>query len=199
MTAAASDTSLTWLGKRLPRYTSYPTAPHFKPLAAQTYGRWLVDIAPPKRASLYVHIPFCRALCWFCGCHTQVTNNYHRVEAYLEALEREIELVGQHLANGIGIKFLHFGGGSPTILKPDDFERLMAALRQAFTFERAAEIAIEIDPRTVGADRIGRTWGEPGGARSWRRRQGNHACDRITALALYPLPRARGGGRLIWH
>ena len=143
-----------WLGKRLPRYTSYPTAPHFGPLEARSYGRWLSDLTPPKRASLYVHIPFCRALCWFCGCHTQVTNDYHRVEAYLEALEREIDLVGRRLQKGIGVSFLHFGGGSPTILKPDDFERLMAALRQAFTFERSAEIAVEIDPRSVGADRI---------------------------------------------
>ena len=143
-----------WLGKRLPRYTSYPTAPHFEPLSTQTYGRWLSHITPPKRASLYVHIPFCRALCWFCGCHMQVTNRYDRVEAYLVAVEHEIDLVGQRLQKGIGVSFLHFGGGSPTFLEPDDFERLMGALQQAFTFEEEAEIAIEVDPRAVDQEKI---------------------------------------------
>lgn len=154
MTEAPTDAPPAWLGKRLPRYTSYPTAPHFKPFGVQTYERWLGNISPPKCVSLYVHIPFCRAQCWFCGCHMQVTNRYDRVEAYLVALKREIDLVGSRLANGIGLNFLHFGGGSPTILESDDFEHLMVALRQAFTFERKAEIAIEVDPGSIDRHKI---------------------------------------------
>ncbi len=155
MTKAGTDVLpvSAWV-ERLPRYTSYPTAPHFEPLSAQTYHCWMHGIMAPKRVSLYVHIPYCKALCWFCGCHMKVTNRYDLVEAYLKALEREIVLVGQHFAKGIFVNFLHFGGGSPTILEPHDFERLMAALRQAFTFERKAELAIEIDPRTVDEEKI---------------------------------------------
>ena len=154
MTKSAKNGRLAWLGARLPRYTSYPTSPHFGPLSARTHDRWLSGMAPAKRASLYLHIPFCRSLCWFCGCHMQVTGRYDRVEAYLEALEREIAMVGRRLAKGIGVGFVHFGGGSPTFLKPDDFARLMEALRRAFSFEREAEIALEVDPRTVDEKKI---------------------------------------------
>ncbi len=135
---------------RLPRYTSYPTAPLFSAAVdAQAYGGWLADLAPDARTALYLHIPFCRAMCWYCGCHTSITRRDAPVEEYLAVLGAEIDLVARRTAERPVIDDVHFGGGTPTIMCPEAFLVLMAALRDRFRFHADTAIAIEIDPRTL--------------------------------------------------
>jgi oxygen-independent coproporphyrinogen-3 oxidase len=136
--------------QRIPRYTSYPTAPHFSnEVGPETAARWLADLPAGVAASLYLHVPFCAELCLYCGCHTSVARRYAPVAAYVELLEREIALVAERLTHPIDVRHIHWGGGTPTILKGSDLKRLMARLREAFRIAAAAEVAIEIDPRTV--------------------------------------------------
>lgn len=138
----------------VPRYTSYPTAPHFKAgLESETYADWLRALNKDQTLSLYFHIPFCRQLCWFCGCHTKVVNNYNPVINFLSLLDRETKLLAEKLPSS-EVRHIHFGGGSPTILKAEDFSRFMNRLKDNFHIGDNAEIAIEIDPRTVDKDKI---------------------------------------------
>lgn len=133
---------------RVPRYTSYPTAPHFHAGIDQTvYRRWLGDLAAETPLSLYLHIPFCDTLCWFCGCHTAVVNHYGPVKDYCDLLAREIALVAKALGPKRTVRHIHWGGGSPTMLQPDDIVRLHEALRESFAIAPDAEFAVEIDPR----------------------------------------------------
>lgn len=143
MTDAAS-----LLAARVPRYTSYPTAPHFHAgIGEADYRGWLRALPQGAPLSLYVHVPFCDTLCWFCGCNTTVVNSYSPVRSYLELVLREMEMVAGALPPGHRVTHLHFGGGSPTLLTPEDFRRLNAHLQRRFAVDRSAEIAIEIDPR----------------------------------------------------
>ena len=138
---------------RLPRYTSYPTAPHFGPrVSAETVRRWLGELDPAQAVSLYVHVPYCAALCWFCGCNTRITRRYAPVARYLDTLTREIDLVRAALPDGLRASHIHFGGGSPTILSGADLKRIMALLNTIAARTPDAEIAIEIDPRTTDGD-----------------------------------------------
>lgn len=142
-------------GSAVPRYTSYPTAPHFGlAVGADTYGKWLRALPSDQQLSLYIHIPFCVALCWFCGCNTKATQKYKPVSIYLDGLLREIDLVAGHLSPSPRVRHLHFGGGSPTLLNPMDFACLMTALGDRFRFSDDAEIAVEIDPRGVDCAKI---------------------------------------------
>ena len=135
---------------RVPRYTSYPTAPHFHPgVTPETYGGWLKEMAPKLELSLYLHIAFCAEMCWFCGCHTKITKRYGPVAAYMEALWREIELVAEALPSRMTARHIHFGGGSPTILKSADFVRTIDLLKSRFLLKDGAEVAVELDPRTA--------------------------------------------------
>jgi len=135
---------------RLPRYTSYPTAPHFHPgVTAETYGGWLGAIDPELELSLYLHIAFCAEMCWFCGCHTKITKRYAPVATYMKALWREIELVAEALPGRMTARHIHFGGGSPTILTPEDFVRTIDLLKSRFLLKDGAEVAVELDPRTA--------------------------------------------------
>ncbi len=137
-----------FLDAKVPRYTSYPTAPHFHPgIDGATYREWLGQLDPSQPLSLYVHIPFCDTLCWFCGCHTTVVNRYAPVAEYCELVLQEIDLVADALGTPRRVSHLHFGGGSPTMLTLDDIARLNTALRKRFEFDADAEFAIEIDPR----------------------------------------------------
>lgn len=132
----------------VPRYTSYPTAPHFHPgVDADVYTKWLRAL--PRRAplSLYIHVPFCDSLCWFCGCHTKVVRRYGPVASYLKVLRREICLVAQALGTRRPVAHLHFGGGSPTILEAGDVTALMGLLGDRFSLSAKSEVALEIDPR----------------------------------------------------
>lgn len=138
---------------RLPRYTSYPTAPLFSPAVdARFYGDWLEALDTGTRTALYLHVPFCRAMCWYCGCHTSITRRDDPVEAYLAVLQEEIRLVAAQAAETVIVDDVHFGGGTPTIMRPEAFLELMGALRQRFQLHQATAIAIEIDPRTLTSD-----------------------------------------------
>ncbi|MEJ0026608.1 MAG: oxygen-independent coproporphyrinogen III oxidase [Rhizomicrobium sp.] len=151
---------------RVPRYTSYPTAPHFHAgIDAAVYRGWLRALDPDAPLSLYVHIPFCDTLCWFCGCHTKVVNAYSPLAGYLDLLLREIDLVSDVLGPRRRATHIHWGGGSPTMLRPGDMRRLAAALRARFDIVPGAEFAIEIDPRGFTPE-LSRTLAEIGVTRA---------------------------------
>lgn len=142
-------------GQPVPRYTSYPTAPHFTAqVDAAVYAGWLGTIRPGSEASVYLHVPFCAELCLYCGCQTAVARSRAPVKAYADRLVEEIALVRAHLPDDLKLTHLHFGGGTPTMLEDEDFTAILAALRAAFRFSPGAEIAIEIDPRVTGADKV---------------------------------------------
>jgi oxygen-independent coproporphyrinogen-3 oxidase len=134
----------------LPRYTSYPTAPHFSSAVdGAAYADWLGGLDPAVPLSLYLHIAYCAEMCWFCGCHTKITKRYDPIADYLAVLEKEIDLVASKMPGTMRAKHVHFGGGSPTILNAEDFTRLIARLRSRFDVLADAEIAVELDPRTA--------------------------------------------------
>ena len=139
----------------VPRYTSYPTAVHFNHEISQDYyASLLSELKSDEEVSLYLHIPFCHALCHYCGCHTKVVNSYTPVKAYVQTLLQEIDLVGNALSQKPKISHLHFGGGSPNFLKPEDMGAILDALRQYFDLKRGPEIAIETDPRLLDSNNI---------------------------------------------
>jgi oxygen-independent coproporphyrinogen III oxidase len=139
----------------VPRYTSYPTAPHFHAgITPQTYAGWLGDIEADATISLYLHIPYCDRLCWFCGCHTKHTLRYEPIAAYLEALYAEIDWVARQLAGRGTVSAIHLGGGSPTMLTAADMASLKQRLATRFTIAKDVEISIEIDPNDLGEDRF---------------------------------------------
>jgi oxygen-independent coproporphyrinogen-3 oxidase len=136
--------------QRVPRYTSYPTAPQFHAgVQEAAYRRWLAELDAAEPLSVYVHVPFCDSLCWFCGCHTKIVRRHAPVAAYLDVLLREIELVAGALPGRLPVCHLHLGGGTPTMLASADMERLFGTLRRFFAFQDDADIAVEIDPRAV--------------------------------------------------
>jgi oxygen-independent coproporphyrinogen III oxidase len=137
---------------RIPRYTSYPAAPNFSAdIGEAQYRHWLASL-PASDASLYLHIPFCRAMCWYCGCHTTVAAREAPVLRYLDCLRKEIELVARYGRDLLSIRHVHFGGGTPTLVPADQLQLTMDILRRHFRIADDAEIAIEIDPRTFGPD-----------------------------------------------
>ncbi|MEC9343796.1 MAG: oxygen-independent coproporphyrinogen III oxidase [Pseudomonadota bacterium] len=139
----------------VPRYTSYPTAPHFhEGIDAAAYRGWLGAIEAGTPVSLYVHVPYCDRLCWFCGCHTKQTLRYDPVVRYLEGLHREIELVAQAAGKRLVLRELHLGGGSPSMLRRDDLAALGDTLRRHFAFAPDARISVEIDPNDVTEETI---------------------------------------------
>ena len=139
----------------LPRYTSYPTAVEFHDgVGERDYYRWLTGIGANDRLSLYLHIPFCQQLCWYCGCHTTIVHNYNRIAAYVETLREEIELLAHALPANAGVAHIHFGGGTPTLLTSDDFSGLLDLLAKRFNFRSDIEIAVEADPRTLDSKAV---------------------------------------------
>jgi oxygen-independent coproporphyrinogen-3 oxidase len=140
-----------------PRYTSYPTANHFHPgVDAGIYGDWLARLDPAAPVSLYVHIPFCAQQCWYCGCNMKLAARYEPIADYVDALLREIDLIASRAPAGMRFSHLHFGGGTPSVLTPEDMERVVGRLRRCFEPTADAEIAIEIDPRTFTARLLSR-------------------------------------------
>jgi len=135
----------------LPRYTSYPTAPHFAPLAEGAYRDWLGAITPDDALSVYVHVPFCETLCWYCGCHTAVTRKPDRIARYAAALVREVGLLAAALPPHAGVSAVHFGGGTPSALGGPGLGAVLAALRAQLPLRADAELAIECDPRVLDA------------------------------------------------
>jgi oxygen-independent coproporphyrinogen-3 oxidase len=141
--------------KPAPRYTSYPTAPNFSSnIGPDHYAAWLAALPPGARVSLYLHIPFCRQLCWYCACNTKAIQRYEPVERYLMMLEAEIGSVSGLLPPGAAVTQIHWGGGSPSILTPAQIERLAAKLRQKFRIGAAAEFAVEADPRDLTEETV---------------------------------------------
>jgi oxygen-independent coproporphyrinogen-3 oxidase len=133
----------------LPRYTSYPTAPHFGPLGEAEYRGWLAGIRPEDPLSLYLHIPYCASLCWYCGCHTTVTRNEGRIARYGAALLKEAALLQAALPTHAGVAAIHLGGGTPSTLGAAGLRTLLAGLRATFGIRPGAELAIELDPRVL--------------------------------------------------
>jgi len=142
------------LERRIPRYTSYPTAAEFDAgIDAQTYRRWLAGLPAGAPVSIYLHVPFCAELCLYCGCNTTVVRSYSPVASYAQLLRSEIAMVGA-LLDCPRATHIHWGGGSPTIMQPGDLLGIMATLRENFTLAEEAEIAIEIDPRTMTGEHV---------------------------------------------
>jgi oxygen-independent coproporphyrinogen-3 oxidase len=134
---------------RVPRYTSYPTAPHFEAgVDEAAYRRWLRELPDGSASSIYLHVPFCASLCWYCGCHTRVVRGYEAVGEYVGLLEREMALVAEEAA-GLRAAHIHWGGGTPNMLDADDLARLMERLKQNFAVVSAAEVSAELDPRLL--------------------------------------------------
>ncbi len=138
----------------VPRYTSYPTAPHFTAIGPDTCAGWLRDAAPGSALSIYAHIPFCNRLCWYCGCTTKATQQYKPVAEYMTALLEEISTVGRLLPPGCRTVHVHWGGGSPSILVPEDIRILADAIAATFNQAAEAEFAVEVDPRHIDGERV---------------------------------------------
>lgn len=153
-----TKTQLARLGlfdSRVPRYTSYPTATHFADgIGPAQFVDWLGQIAPDTEISLYVHVPFCRRLCWFCACRTQGTQADAPVRAYVETLLAEIDILRQALPQGVKLSRLHWGGGTPTLLPPDVMATLAKALFSVAPRGKTTEFSVEIDPNEIDAARL---------------------------------------------
>jgi oxygen-independent coproporphyrinogen III oxidase len=140
---------------RVPRYTSYPTAPHFSPSVGEAEFRsWLGAIAPDSQISLYIHVPFCRRLCWFCACRTQGTTSDDPVLAYVETLKSELRLLAGALPGGVTLSRLHWGGGTPTLLPAAAIADLSAAIRDVAPMAPGGEFSVEIDPNEMDDARL---------------------------------------------
>ena len=145
-----------------PRYTSYPTADRFveafgmddyvRALEQRRQGPAAAALARPL--SIYVHLPFCESLCYYCACNKIITKHHERAAPYLALLRREVELHVQHMGRGAAVSQLHLGGGTPTFLSDEELAWLMDLLRSHFTFQNGGEYSIEVDPRTVTAERL---------------------------------------------
>lgn len=142
-----------------PRYTSYPTADRF----VEAFGDsdYILALKQRKVAasarqplSLYVHIPFCESLCYYCACNKIVTKHHERAVTYMRYLEKELDLHLQHCGQGQLVSQFHVGGGTPTFLSDDELRSLWALLRTRFVFDAAGEYSIEVDPRTVTRERL---------------------------------------------
>jgi len=151
MTRSLSAEQRAHAQRNLPRYTSYPTAVAFEADQASSARSWFSRTRSQDRLSVYAHVPFCRRLCWYCGCHTSIAHGYERVGAYLDAVTREIALVAAALGEHDGLAHLHFGGGSPNALHPADFVSLVDRIKSAFDARPDAEIAAELDPGLLSA------------------------------------------------
>ncbi len=139
-----------------PRYTSYPTAPYFHTgFTEADWARELDESQDPARGlSLYAHIPFCDTLCYYCGCNMVATGEYDKATRYLDHLEREMGQVAARVDPGRKVRQLHWGGGTPTYLKPDDIRRLMAMIRARFDIAPDAEMGCEADPRELSREHL---------------------------------------------
>lgn len=140
---------------RVPRYTSYPTAPQFSAaVGPDRFQDWLSAIPAGARISLYMHVPFCRRLCWFCACRTQGTQSEAPVRAYAQTLLMEIAALQAMLPPDVRLSRLHWGGGTPTLLPPELMRELAGAVRDAFPLAEGAEFSVEIDPNEIDAPRM---------------------------------------------
>ncbi len=139
-----------------PRYTSYPTAPYFH--SGFTEADWIEEIRatqdPARGLSLYAHIPFCDTLCYYCGCNMVATGDYNKASVYLGFLEQEMDRVAALTDPRRQVKQLHWGGGTPTYLKPEDIRRLMGMMKSRFSISPDAEMGCEADPRELSREHL---------------------------------------------
>ena len=146
------------LDKNGPRYTSYPTADRFADIFnADTYSQWLAkrEVGGISRPlSLYIHIPFCNTLCFYCACNKVITKDKSKAAVYVDYLVREMTMQAKQLVKGQVVEQLHFGGGTPTFLSDDEIRAVMAAIRENFKLVDEGEYSIEIDPRKVSDETI---------------------------------------------
>jgi oxygen-independent coproporphyrinogen-3 oxidase len=139
-----------------PRYTSYPTAPYF----TEAFGEkeWRDEVARSQASgrdlSLYVHVPFCDTLCYYCGCNMLATHDYAKAARYLQVLQREVDTMAGLVAAGRKVRQLHWGGGTPTYLHPDDILRLAERLHARFVFAEEVEAGCEVDPRELTREHV---------------------------------------------
>ncbi|RUU14353.1 oxygen-independent coproporphyrinogen III oxidase [Mesorhizobium sp. USDA-HM6] len=151
---------------RLPWYTIYPTVPEFsQAVGAEAYKEWLRELPADDPVSLYLHVPFCRSLCWYCGFPTTITRHDAPILNYMAMLRDEIRLVSERAPQALPVSDVHFGGGTPTLIGPAEFLALMEFLRRYFALENTAAIAVEIDPRTFTAE-MAEALGEAGVTRA---------------------------------
>lgn len=140
---------------RVPRYTSYPTAPHFAPeVGPGDFVRWIEAVPEFSEISLYVHVPFCRRLCWFCACRTQGTTSDEPVRAYVQVLKAELALLRAHLPRGVRLSRLHWGGGTPTLLGADLIRDLAERIEAVAPLAETGEFSVEIDPNEIDDARL---------------------------------------------
>lgn len=145
-----TDLEQKYASLNVPRYTSYPTAPHFsEAVTPAIYGEWLAGIPNNTPLSLYLHIPFCQEMCHYCGCNTKATRKIEPVKAYVKLLLREIDLVLERLGAVREVHHIHWGGGTPSLVPRDEFLQIVQKLKDNFVFSETIEHAIELDPRTV--------------------------------------------------
>ena len=140
---------------KVPRYTSYPTSPHFsKEVGEAEFIKWVEAVPVGSQISLYIHVPFCRRLCWFCACRTQGTQSQEPVRAYVETLKTELDMLGQHLPSNVTLSRLHWGGGTPTLLEPEMMTELAQAIKSVAPFSDDTEFSVEIDPNEIDGARL---------------------------------------------
>ena len=140
---------------KVPRYTSYPTAPHFNTaIGASFFEDCIAKIPEGAEVSLYIHVPFCRRLCWFCACRTQGTQTASPVAAYVEVLKRELRMLAKRLPDGVTLSRLHWGGGTPTLLTPEMIRDLSKAIFETAPMATDGEFSVEIDPNELDAPRL---------------------------------------------
>jgi len=154
----AEEAQLARLGlfdARVPRYTSYPTAPHFNSdVNARVFRDWVRAIPEGARISLYMHVPFCRRLCWFCACRTQGTASDDPVRAYAEVLKAELAILAADLPRGVTLSRLHWGGGTPTMMPPEVMAEVARRVFDVVPLGPDAEFSVEIDPNEIDDGRL---------------------------------------------
>lgn len=140
---------------RAPRYTSYPTALQFTgDVDEAIYRTWLAALPPDERVSVYVHVPFCGRLCWYCGCNTRAVTRREPIGEYVRLLLREVGFLSAAIPHRARVDAIHLGGGTPNMLSVDELDALVDGLRYAFEVEAGAELAAELDPATLTRDWI---------------------------------------------
>lgn len=144
---------LSYAERQAPRYTSYPCAPHFSAsVDADAFARWLDELALDTRLSLYLHVPYCRQLCWYCGCNTYAARRDESVRDFVDALLDELDLIAATTPARRLVE-IHWGGGTPNILSANEFARITSRLGALFDVDKQARHAIELDPRFVDREK----------------------------------------------
>lgn len=142
-------------GEQLPRYTSYPPANRFSPDISETdVAGELLALPADADLSIYIHIPYCKQLCWYCGCHASVPTRANPLDSYVDALLQEFDLVSARLDGARRVSHVHFGGGSPNVLTPEQIDAIFGRLNDCFALAPDAEICAEFDPRSLPAETL---------------------------------------------